>query len=521
MPEFMTKGMTLIQRAGELEQALQQDEISRLERIRLFGEEMPAGGATPAASAALPAPAAAPQNVPGVVKLQSIFGQQQPAAPNAMAQTAPMANALAQGPGQSDMIEGGPQGVAQVTPMLGSAAQPLPANVPGTTRLQPLPPPSSSVTAAPQPMPSAAPAGVQVAGPVVAGVAPDANQAEIDRLEARRERVRTSRLRDSEKKDEIAEIDRKLGILREQSKAGPEVVQLSRRLAQLRAQGQEGSAEYRAVQDRMDRITAEPKGTSVELRMSAQETAEQKGRGETNVKLYQAISDQARVAATTLPALETQMNALDKGFQTGFGTGAIAAAASVLGALGVRDAEKFATSAQTFLAATQQVVLQRQLEQKGPQTEADAKRITQTGAQLGNTREANRFIIEVAKAQAERDLAQRKFFDNWWRTSEARLGRKTYEGAEDAWYEGEGGKSLFERPELRKYLAQPGQAPAPAPAPAPSVAPAPTPAAAPAAAPVVSPRAAPAPAPRPATTRTPAPAPSGQRPATRPTVSNW
>jgi hypothetical protein len=345
---------------------------------------------------------------------------------------------------------------------------------------------------------------------MVAGAAPSADDVEIAKLEARRERIRTAKdVSAARKKEEIAEIDRKLGILREQSKP----TEFLRNYQAAVAQGYKGTIE--------DFKKSGATSVQVSTGPTVQETVEQKGRGETNVKLYQSISDQARLAAKTLPALETQMNALDRGFQTGFGTGAIAAAASVLGALGVRDAEKFATSAQTFLAATQQVVLQRQLEQKGPQTEADAKRITQTGAQLGNTREANRFIIEVAKAQAERDLAQRKFFDNWWRTSEARLGRKTYEGAEDAWYEGEGGKSLFERPELRKYLAQPGQAPAPAPAPAPSVAPAPTPAAAPAAAPVVSPVAAPAPAPRPATTRTPAPAPSGQRPATRPTVSNW
>ena len=162
--------------------------------------------------------------------------------------------------------------------------------------------------------------------------------------------------------------------------------------------------------------------------------------------MYDAISASARLAAKSLPALETQTNILNNtDFTTGFGTGAKKAAASVLATLGVPEAEKFATNAQTFLAATQQAVLQRQLEQKGPQTESDAQRITQTGAQLGNTPAANKFIIDVAKAQFKRDIEQRNFFDKWFTTN------KTYEGAESAWYNGEGGKSLFDRSDMKAY----------------------------------------------------------------------
>ncbi len=176
------------------------------------------------------------------------------------------------------------------------------------------------------------------------------------------------------------------------------------------------------------------------------EGAEQKGKGELNVKAYGDIASAARLAAKTLPAIETQARILDQGFTTGFGTEVKKAGASVLAALGVQDAEKFATNAQTFLAATQQAVLQKQLEQKGTQTAADAERITQTGAQFGNTVNGNRFIIDVARAQLRRDMDQREFYDNWW------ANKKTYEGAENAWYAGEGGKSLFDRPELKKYI---------------------------------------------------------------------
>ena len=181
------------------------------------------------------------------------------------------------------------------------------------------------------------------------------------------------------------------------------------------------------------------------IKMPPLENEEQKRKGELNVKAYGAVSDAARLATRTLPSLETQSNILDRGFRTGFGTDAQKAGASVLASLGIPEAARFATDAQTFLASTQQAVLQRQLEQKGPQTESDAQRITQTGAQLGNTPDANRFLIDVAKGQYKRDIEQRSFFDKWWSQN------KTYEGAEDAWYAGDGGKSLFDRPELKKY----------------------------------------------------------------------
>ena len=176
-----------------------------------------------------------------------------------------------------------------------------------------------------------------------------------------------------------------------------------------------------------------------------QEKAEAGARGKMLVEDYGAISKQAGVAARSLPALESNLATLDKGFDTGFGTEVKATGARVLAALGVKDAEKYATDAQTFLANASAAVLQRQLEQKGPQTEADAQRITQTGAQLGNTKEANRFLLNVAKAQLKRDIAQRNFYAGWFKKN------KSYDGAEDAWIEGDGGKSLFDSPELKKY----------------------------------------------------------------------
>ena len=202
-------------------------------------------------------------------------------------------------------------------------------------------------------------------------------------------------------------------------------------------------------------------GTTVNM---VSEKAEQGARGKMLVDQYGDISKAAGLAARTLPAIESNLSTLNKGLDTGFGTDAKAAGARVLGALGVKDAEKFATDTQTFQSNAMSALMQKQIEQKGPQTESDAVRLEQIGAQLGKTKDANRFILDVAKEQLRRDIDQRNFYDRWYEAN------KTYNGAENAWFNGEGGKSLFDRPSLKKYnvsaadaAAQiPGNRPAPA-----------------------------------------------------------
>jgi hypothetical protein len=185
------------------------------------------------------------------------------------------------------------------------------------------------------------------------------------------------------------------------------------------------------------------------VQLPPQEKAEQAARGARLDKQYDDISKQASVAAKTLPSIDANLNILNKGFTTGFGTETKAAGASVLAALGVANADKFATNAQIFQAKATEAVLQKQLEQKGPQTESDAKRIDAVGAQLGKTTEGNKFLLTTAKEQLKRDMEQRNFYDAWWKKN------KTYDGAEDAWFAGEGGKSLFDRPALKQYASKP------------------------------------------------------------------
>jgi len=192
--------------------------------------------------------------------------------------------------------------------------------------------------------------------------------------------------------------------------------------------------------------TTHAPGTTVSM---VSERAEQGARGKMLVDQYGDIAKAAGLAARTLPSIEVNLSSLNKGFDTGFGKETIAAGASVLAALGVKDAEKFATDTQKFQSNAISAVLQKQLEQKGPQTESDARRIEQIGAQLGKTKQANEFILSMAGEQLRRDIDQRNFYDRWYKTN------KTYDGAEDAWFNSEGGKSLFDRPGLKKYAGGP------------------------------------------------------------------
>ena len=201
--------------------------------------------------------------------------------------------------------------------------------------------------------------------------------------------------------------------------------------------------EIAALNAAIKKATTPAQGTTVNV--NAGSKAEEVEFGQYVVNQYKEVSARADIATRSIPALDINLKTLDKGFDTGFGTETIAAGAKVLAALGVQNAKDFATDAQTFLANANSAVLQKQMEQKGVQTAADADRITSTGAQLGNTKEANKFILSVAKAQLQRDVAQRKFYSEW------RDENKTFRGAEDAWYAGPGGASLFDSPILKKY----------------------------------------------------------------------
>jgi hypothetical protein len=217
----------------------------------------------------------------------------------------------------------------------------------------------------------------------------------------------------------------------------------------LLAKADEGFRRYE-----LEKRKASAASTTVKLPPS--QTAEQTQRGGFLMDTFKTISQRADQARRTIARVDIAKSVLDRGFRTGWGAEAQASAASVLSALGLsKDAEKYAANAQSFLAMARETVQEKMLAQKGPQTDNDAKRLDQTAASLTNEREANEFILAVTTALANRDIAERKFYADWYRKN------KTYDGAEDAWVEGPASKSIFDDPALKKYApATGGKAPA-------------------------------------------------------------
>lgn len=135
----------------------------------------------------------------------------------------------------------------------------------------------------------------------------------------------------------------------------------------------------------------------------------QMGAVDTNVKLDQDLNSnwitqvhnpvqaEGKAARATLGQIETLKNI---NFQGGWGAQQRSTAANMLAMLGVKDAEKFATSAQQF----QQVAMERNMTmlqaQSGPQTDGDSERAQKTFVQLSNTPEANNFIAALTAANA-------------------------------------------------------------------------------------------------------------------------
>lgn len=207
-------------------------------------------------------------------------------------------------------------------------------------------------------------------------------------------------------------------------------------------------------------VTASPNRpqTSITTKLEGAEAA---GKGGLNIETYKGIQTAANAARALAPKLTAIRSTLDKGFETGQFAPIKAEAAAFLSAIGVKDTIdpatgkkvgplQYATDAQKFKAIAQERVLERQLEQKGVQTTSDAARMEQTFARLGNTTEANRFLVDVADAQGKMAVQQQKFWDDWWNKN------STYEGVEQAWNEGPGSQSIFDMPKMKRYLESSG-----------------------------------------------------------------
>jgi hypothetical protein len=127
-------------------------------------------------------------------------------------------------------------------------------------------------------------------------------------------------------------------------------------------------------------------------------------------RVYPAVNAAGDAANGMIANLDALKNI---NMKTGWGTEAKAAAANVLSGLGIggSNANLYAANAQKFQSIASTRLWEVLNQAKGPQTEGDANRAKATFAQLTNTQEANDFIVDFARAMANRDRTKARFYN--------------------------------------------------------------------------------------------------------------
>jgi|GEM_PF-6894060 len=125
---------------------------------------------------------------------------------------------------------------------------------------------------------------------------------------------------------------------------------------------------------------------------------------------YQPVLDAGKSASDISANIQALRN-ID--LNTGWGTETRASAAAMLEGLGIApaNAKLFAANAQKFQSVAMDRLMTTLQAQKGPQTEGDAQRAQQTFVKLGNTPEANAFIMDFAQAKANMDQRKAQYYE--------------------------------------------------------------------------------------------------------------
>ena len=135
--------------------------------------------------------------------------------------------------------------------------------------------------------------------------------------------------------------------------------------------------------------------------------------------------------------------------QTGWGADAMAKGAEALASMGIKNAEKLATSAQQFNSVVYEKLMAEQKAQAGPQTEKDFKNIQQTWVKIGNTPQANAFILDLAEARANAAKRKAEFYGKAMSIADT---RKDYLSVDAHWQKVQ--RSLFDDPVMQKWKPQ-------------------------------------------------------------------
>jgi hypothetical protein len=154
-------------------------------------------------------------------------------------------------------------------------------------------------------------------------------------------------------------------------------------------------------------------GTQVTIDMgkSATEGRTQLEKGYANKILD--VGEKAELARENQASVNTMRN-LNNAIETGKLAEAKSELKAWAEAVGVNVGDMTdVTNSQAFRAQSNKIVLQYMQAQKGPQTESDMKQIRTTVAKLGNTKEANTFLLNAMEAQNQRTIEQDEFYSDW------------------------------------------------------------------------------------------------------------
>ena len=163
-------------------------------------------------------------------------------------------------------------------------------------------------------------------------------------------------------------------------------------------------------------------------------------------KTYRPVVSAGEAAQSHLGSIAALRNI---NMQTGWGTDAMAKGAEALASMGIKNAEKFATSAQQFNSVVYEKLMAEQKAQAGPQTEKDFKNIQQTWVKIGNTPQANAFILDLAEARANAAKRKAEFYG---KAMSIAATTKDYLSVDAHWQKVQ--RSLFDDPVMQKWKTQ-------------------------------------------------------------------
>ena len=165
-------------------------------------------------------------------------------------------------------------------------------------------------------------------------------------------------------------------------------------------------------------------------------------------ELYFPTLQEGKDANSMLVSVTTARNALKNIGNTGWGTPTKLQAASMLSAMGVPQATKFAANAEMFQQAAMERLWSTLNAAKGMQTEGDASRAGQTFVQLKDTTQKNLYVLDLAQAVAEKAQRKAQFFREAYplAVKEGDLQRVDRE-----WNDRKLNISIFDMPSMKKW----------------------------------------------------------------------